>query len=103
LKNQASEGEVGVSGVGNNVMGERDCPGANSGYTVAVNVAIKAVYEEGKLRPLEPLKLAEHTVVQISFETDDAERREWLAQGERSLMKAWDNEADDVYNALLTK
>ncbi len=70
-----------------------------------MNVAIKAIYEGGKLRPLEPLKLAEHTVVHISLETgtDDAERREWLAQGERSLMKTWDNEADDVYNALLTK
>ncbi len=70
-----------------------------------MNIAIKAVYEEGKLRPLEPLELAEHTVVRISLETgpDDDERREWLAQGERSLMDIWDNEADDVYNALLTK
>jgi predicted DNA-binding antitoxin AbrB/MazE fold protein len=70
-----------------------------------VNVAIRAIYEGGKLRPLEPLRLAENTVVQISLETgnDDAERREWLAQGERSLMSAWDNEADDVYNVLLTK
>jgi len=70
-----------------------------------VNVAIKAIYEGGKLRPLEPLNLAEHTVVHISLDTgtDDAERHEWLAQGERSLMKTWDNEADDVYNALLTK
>ena len=70
-----------------------------------MNVAIQAIYEGGKLRPLEPLRLAEHTVVQISLETgnDNAERREWLAQGERSLMNAWDNEADDVYNVLLTK
>ena len=70
-----------------------------------MNLAIKAIYEEGILRPLEPLKLAEHTVVRISLETgaDDAERREWLAQGERTLMSAWDNEADDIYNALLTK
>jgi predicted DNA-binding antitoxin AbrB/MazE fold protein len=70
-----------------------------------MNLAIKAIYEEGMLRPLEPLKLAEHTVVRISLETgaDDSERREWLAQGERTLMSAWDNEADDIYNALLTK
>ncbi len=70
-----------------------------------MNIAIKAIYEEGKLRPLEPLQLAEHTVVRISLETgsDDVERREWLAQGERSLMDTWDNEADDVYNVLLTK
>ena len=70
-----------------------------------MSVAIKAICEDGKFRPLEPLKLAEHTVVQLSLETgtDDSERREWLAQGERSLMQAWDNEADDVYNALLAK
>lgn len=70
-----------------------------------MTVAIRAIYEEGKLRPLEPLELAEHTVVKISVESgeDDAERREWLAQGERSLMNTWDNEADDVYNVLLAK
>ena len=70
-----------------------------------MTVAIRAIYEEGKLRPLEPLKLAENTVVKISVESgeDDAERREWLAQGERSLMNTWDNEADDVYNVLLAK
>lgn len=70
-----------------------------------MTVAIRAIYEEGKLRPLEPLELAEHTVVKISVESgeDDAERREWLAQGERSLMNTWDNAADDVYNVLLAK
>ncbi|MEI7909093.1 MAG: antitoxin family protein [Verrucomicrobiota bacterium] len=68
-------------------------------------IAIQAVYEEGKLRLLEPLELAEHTVVQISLETgqDDMERRAWLNQGQRSLMSVWDNEADDVYNDLLTR
>lgn len=70
-----------------------------------MSVAIKAIYEGGKLRPLEPLELAENTVVQISLETDrdDTERREWLNQGQRSLMSAWDNDADDVYNVLLAK
>ena len=68
-------------------------------------IAIQAVYEEGKLRLLEPLELAEHTVVQISLETgqDDMERRAWLNQGQRSLMSVWDNEADDVYNDLRTR
>ncbi len=68
-------------------------------------IASQAVYEEGKLRLLEPLELAEHTVVQISLETgqDDMERRAWLNQGQRSLMRVWDNEADDVYNDLLTR
>jgi predicted DNA-binding antitoxin AbrB/MazE fold protein len=70
-----------------------------------VTVAIRAIYEGGKLRPLEPLELAENSVVQISLETgqDDAERREWLDQDQRSLTGVWDNEADDVYNVLLTR
>ena len=67
-----------------------------------MNVAIRAIYEGGKLRPLE---LAENTVVQISLETGqhDAEHKEWLDQSQRSLMGVWNNEADDVYNVLLTR
>ncbi len=70
-----------------------------------MTVAVRAIYEGGKLRPLEPLELADNSVVQISLETgqDDAERREWLDQGKRSLMNVWNNEADDVYNVLLTQ
>ncbi|MEY3896064.1 MAG: hypothetical protein RLZZ214_1584 [Verrucomicrobiota bacterium] len=71
-----------------------------------MTVAIRAIYEGGKLRPLEPLELAENSVVRISLETgqdDDAGRREWLDQGQRSLAGVWDNEADDVYNVLLTR
>ena len=70
-----------------------------------MTVAIRAIYGGGKLRPLEPLDLAENSVVQISLETaqDDAERREWLDQSKRSLTGVWDNEADDVYNVLLTR
>jgi len=70
-----------------------------------VTAAIRAIYEGGKLRLLEPLELAENSVVQILLETgpDDAERREWLDQGQRALMGVWNNEADDVYNVLLTR
>ena len=70
-----------------------------------MNIGIEAIYEGGNLRLLTPLALPENTMVRISLETvdDDAGRREWLAQSERSLMKTWDNEADDVYNALLSK
>ncbi|MCX8496537.1 MAG: antitoxin family protein [Akkermansiaceae bacterium] len=70
-----------------------------------MTIAIRAIYEGGRLRPLEPLELAENSVVQISLETgnDDSERREWLDQGQRSLMGVWDNQADDVYNVLLTR
>lgn len=70
-----------------------------------MSLAIRAIYEEGVLRPLEPLDLADHTVVQLSVETegDDLERRQWLKQGQQTLMGVWDNEADDVYNVLLTQ
>jgi len=70
-----------------------------------MTIAVRAIYEGGKLRPLEPLELAENSVVEISLETgtDDAERREWLNQGKRSLMGVWNNEGDDVYNVLLTQ
>ena len=69
-----------------------------------MTVAIRAIYEGGNLRLLEPLELPEHTEVQIAVETgpEDAMRREWLNQGQKSLMAIWENECDDVYNALLT-
>ncbi len=44
-----------------------------------MNLAIKAIYEGGKLRPLEPLELAEHTVVRISLETGQDDSRDRLA------------------------
>lgn len=70
-----------------------------------MTAAIRAIYEGGTLRPLEPLDLAEHTVVRIAVETseNDSERREWLEQGKKTLASTWDNEADDVYNVLLTR
>ena len=34
---------------------------------------------------------------------DDEERRAWLQASEQSLMAAWDNPEDDVYNELLQK
>ena len=73
-------------------------------YVSCMSVSIRAIYEGGNLRLLEPLELPEHTVVRIAVETgpEDAERQEWLNQGQRSLMAIWENECDDVYNALLT-
>lgn len=70
-----------------------------------MNIAIDAIYEGGKLRLLAPLALPENTRVRICLEAaaDETVRGDWLAQGERLLMKTWDNEADDVYNALLAE
>ncbi len=71
-----------------------------------MTAAVEAIYEGGLLRPLQPLPLAEHTRVRISVETltpeADPERAAWLAQSERRLREVWDNEADDVFNELLT-
>jgi hypothetical protein len=49
--------------------------------------------------------LPEQSVVRISLETnsEDSERKAWHDQGQRSLMSVWDNEADDIYNVLLTR
>ena len=70
-----------------------------------MTTAVDAIYEDGLLRPLQPLSLPEHTHVRLSVETlpDDPERAAWLAQSERRLREAWDNEADDVFNELLTR
>lgn len=68
-----------------------------------MTATIDAIYEAGQLRLLKALALPEGTRVRVQVQTidGDAERAEWLAQGERSLAKVWDNDADDVYNALL--
>ncbi len=42
-----------------------------------------------------------------SFPLDETEQRieraAWLTQSERRLREVWDNDADDVYNELLTR
>lgn len=68
-----------------------------------VITTLEAIYEAGQLRLLQHLALPQHTRVRVRVETagDDEERGEWLAVGEQSLLKVWDNDADDVYNELL--
>jgi len=70
-----------------------------------MHTAVDAIYENGLLRPLQPLPLAEHARVRVSVEMveSDPERAEWLAQSERSLRATWENDADDVFNELLTR
>ncbi len=69
-----------------------------------MTTVVDAVYEQGWLKPLTPLVLPEHARVQVpvtSEISDDLGRQEWLAQSERTLLKIWDNSADDIYNELL--
>ena len=68
-----------------------------------MTAAVEAIYEDGLLRPLQPLALPEHAHVLISVETmdEDPERAIWLAESERRLRETWENDADDVFNALL--
>ena len=70
-----------------------------------MTTAVEAIYENGVLRPLQPLALPEHAHVRLSVQTlpDDADRAEWLAQSERRLREVWDNEPDEVFNELLTR
>jgi predicted DNA-binding antitoxin AbrB/MazE fold protein len=70
-----------------------------------MRTAIDAIYENGLLRPLQPLALEEHARVRVSVETleNDIERTAWLAQSERRLREVWENDADDVFNELLAR
>ncbi len=70
-----------------------------------MRTAIDAIYENGLLRPLQPLALAENERVRVSVETleADVERAAWLEQSERRLREIWENDADDVFNELLAR
>ena len=76
-----------------------------------MTTTIEAIYENGVFRPLTAIPLQEHVTVRLvvlSFEdtpapSSDSERSEWLRQSELTLLKVWENDEDDVYNALLTK
>ncbi len=68
-----------------------------------MNTTVDAIYEHGKLILPQPLALLEKSHVRVTIETDDVERENWLKHSEVALSKAWDNEADDVFNELLKK
>ena len=69
---------------------------------------VAAIYENGVLKLPAPLPLPENTPVTVTIESElavaeDAERALWLKASEQTLAKAWDNSADDVFNALLKR
>lgn len=68
-----------------------------------MTTTVDAIYENGTLVLPQPLSLPEKSRVRVTIESDDTERAHWLKLSEDSLLKTWDNDADDVYNELLKK
>jgi predicted DNA-binding antitoxin AbrB/MazE fold protein len=87
-----------------NVRGTRDAGdiGAFVGYSSIMITRVDAVYEDGKLVLQRPLPLPEHARVQITIDSD-SEREAWSKLSEESLVRVWDNDADDIFNDLLQK
>ena len=71
-----------------------------------MTTTVEAIYETGKLVLSAPLPLLEKSHVLVTIESEnssDSERAAWLKISEPSLLKAWDNPDDDVFNELLSK
>jgi predicted DNA-binding antitoxin AbrB/MazE fold protein len=70
-----------------------------------MSVAVEAIYEGGQLRLLNPLPIPEHARVRVSVElmSPDSEREAWLKESERRLIAVWENDADEIYNELLSQ
>jgi hypothetical protein len=61
-----------------------------------------AVVREGKIVPVENIKLPDNTRALVTFLPED-DSEFWLAVSESALKAVWDNEEDDVYADLLKK
>ena len=68
-----------------------------------MTTTVDAIYENGKLLLPKPLSLPEKSRVRVTIESNDTEREAWLKLSEESLAKTWNNDADDVFNDLLSK
>ncbi len=67
-----------------------------------MTITMEAIYENGLLRPLEPLTLPEQARVRVVVDDlDDTGRSEWLAQSQHRLATVWDNAGDEIFNELL--
>jgi predicted DNA-binding antitoxin AbrB/MazE fold protein len=67
-----------------------------------MTATVEAIYEQGKLLLPGPLALPEKARVRVTIECN-AEHAAWMKLSEASLLKTWDNDADDVFNELLQK
>jgi len=57
----------------------------------------------GKLLLPKPFSIPEKSHVRVTIESNDSEREAWLKLSEESLTKIWNNEADDLFNELLSQ
>lgn len=70
-----------------------------------MSTTLDAIYEPGLLRLAGTLPFPSHSRVRVRVELlpAEGERQAWLDQSEATLKRVWDNDADDVYNELLTR
>jgi len=68
-----------------------------------MSTTVEAIYEHGTLVLPKPLPLPEKSHVRVTIEDTDAERDEWLKHSAATLLKTWDNPADDIFNELLAQ
>jgi predicted DNA-binding antitoxin AbrB/MazE fold protein len=73
-----------------------------------MTATVEAIYEDGVLKLSHPLPLKDHTQVVVRIQSKDSvieaeDREAWLRLSEESLVKAWDNPSDDVFNELLDR
>jgi hypothetical protein len=62
---------------------------------------IWGVVREGRIVPVEDVRLAEGTRVLVTVMPDEDESAFWLGVSQDALAAVWDNEQDDVYAQLL--
>ena len=68
-----------------------------------MSTTVEAIYEHVTLVLPKPLPLPEKSHVRVTIEDADAERDEWLKHSAATLLKTWDNPADDIFNELLAQ
>ena len=62
-----------------------------------------AVIREGKIEPLEDVKLPDGMQVLVTLLPDNDERSFWQSASESALTDVWDNQEDNIYAVLLQK
>jgi predicted DNA-binding antitoxin AbrB/MazE fold protein len=61
---------------------------------------LEAIVKNGVVVPIGDVQLEEGAKVLVTV-SDGGDRDFWMAAGESSLRKIWDNEEDDIYAELL--